>query len=140
MAVKKTTTTRPKPLDTDLYEHVKRLANKRFKSKSGIYRSSWIVREYKARGGRYSGRKNTKTGLLRWYDEKWIDLNRPTGRGKYAQCGRPNAKGKYPLCRPSKRITSKTPLTYKEIPKSVIVANKRIKAKVKGTKNVKFAP
>ena len=31
--------------DLDLYNYVKELANKKFKSPSGIYRSSWIVKE-----------------------------------------------------------------------------------------------
>lgn len=34
-------------VDKELYEYVKTLANEKFKSKTGIYRSSWIVREYK---------------------------------------------------------------------------------------------
>jgi len=37
------------PINKKLYNHVKKLANQKFKSKSGIYRSSWIVREYKKR-------------------------------------------------------------------------------------------
>ena len=88
-----------------LYNYVKQLANKKFKSKSGIYRSSWIVKEYKRRGGKYSGKKTSSSGLKRWYREKWVDLNRPirNSKGKiigYKSCGRKSVKGskdKYPL-------------------------------------------
>jgi len=48
------------PTDQKLYSYVKTLANKKFKSPSGIYRSSWIVKEYKKRGGKYSWSKPKK--------------------------------------------------------------------------------
>jgi hypothetical protein len=127
-----------KPVDTKLYEKVKKLANKKFESKSGIYRSSWIVKEYLKRGGKYSGIKSKSKGLVRWYKEDWVDLNRPTSTG-FAKCGRHSTnKGKYPLCRPSKRVTSKTPRTYKEISKKSIKKAKKQKSKVKGSKNIQF--
>ncbi len=121
----------PVPKNKKLYNHVKKLANKKFKSPSGVYRSSWIVREYKKRGGKYIGRKSKNRGLQRWYREKWVDLKRPirSKRKGYHKCG--NVNGKYPLCRPSKRITSKTPKTYKELSK------KSIKKAIKNKKNYK---
>lgn len=142
----------PEPLDQKLYNNVKIAANKVFTSKSGVYRSSWIVREYKKRGGKYSrkstGTKTTKrksSGLKRWYKEKWVDLNRPIKNsvGKiigYKPCGRVSSKskGSYPLCRPSKRISKKTPKTYKELGTSTIKKAKVDKRKVKGTSNIKF--
>ncbi len=138
--------------DKELYNKVKRMADKKFESKTGIYKSSWIVKEYKRLGGKYKGKKpSTKSpGLKRWYEEKWVDLNRPikNSKGKvigYKSCGRKStsknkysSKNKYPLCRPSKRITSKTPRTYKEISKKSISKAKLDKSKVKGTKNITF--
>ena len=49
--------------------------------------------------------------LDRWFKEKWVDVK--TGK----KCGRgKNEKGRpYPACRPSKRISSKTPKTTKEM-------------------------
>jgi hypothetical protein len=132
------------PTNKKLYNYVKKLADKKFKSKSGIYRSSWIVQEYKKRGGKYKGSKPKNSGLKRWYKEKWVDLNRPikNSKGKiigYKSCGRSSVKkGKYPLCRPTYRITSKTPKTYKEISKKSIKKARSLKAKVKETKNIKF--
>ena len=111
---------------------------KKFNSKTGLYKSSWIVKEYKKRGGKYKGKKTSKTGLIRWYKEDWVDLNRYKN-GKYEKCGRKSTKkGKYPVCRPSKRITSKTPRTFKEISKKSLKKAKLLKNKLKSHGNVQF--
>lgn len=137
----------PEPINKSLYNKVKKMADKKFVSKTGIYKSSWIVKEYKRLGGKYSGKKPSvkSPGLKRWYKEKWIDLNRPirNSQGKivgYRSCGRPSLKSKlkYPLCRPSKRVSSKTPRTYKEISRKSIVKAKREKSRVKSSSNIKF--
>ncbi len=136
----------PQPTNKALYNYVKQLASKKFKSKSGIYRSSWIVREYKKRGGKYKGQRTSSSGLKRWYKEKWVDLNRPikNSKGKiigYKSCGRQSVKGsngKYPLCRPSKRVNKGTPRTYHSISKKSIQKAKREKSKVKHKGNIKF--
>jgi len=133
------------PTNKTLYNYVKSLAKKKFKSKSGVYRSSWIVREYKKRGGKYKGKSTSKSGLKRWYKEKWVDLNRPVRNSKkrivgYRSCGRSKitSRSKYPLCRPSKRITAKTPKTYKQLTKKSIKTAKKRKSYVKGSKNIRF--
>ena len=126
------------PTNQKLYDKIKQRANKKFEAKTGVYRSSWIVREYIKAGGKYKGKKNSN-GLKRWYKEKWVDLNRKTSNGKYAKCGRKNTKtGSYPLCRPTKRITSRTPRTYKQLSKKSIAKAKRQKSKVKSRKNIRF--
>lgn len=136
------------PLNKSLYKYVKRLADKKFLSKTGIYKSSWIVREYKKRGGKYSGKKPSykSPGLKRWYKERWVDLNRPikNSKGKivgYKSCGRTNVKGskdKYPLCRPLKKITSKTPKIVKSLSKKSILKAKKKKSKLKHKGRVQF--
>lgn len=134
----------PIPTNKSLYAYVKRLAHDKFQSKSGVYRSSWIVREYKKRGGLYHGTPSKNSGTLRWYKEKWVDLNRPILNSKgtitgYKSCGRANTHQKgYPLCRPTTKITSRTPKTYKEISKNNIQKAKRAKSKIKGNGNIKF--
>ncbi len=53
--------------------------------------------------------------LRRWHQEKWVDIK--TGK----PCGRKSAKGSsraYPACRPSKRVSSKTPKTKSEMSSS----------------------
>lgn len=139
------TLSKPVPKDQKLYNYVKQLANKKFTSPSGIYRSSWIVKEYKRRGGIYTGKKTSSSGLGRWFREKWVDLNRPirNSKGKvigYKPCGRksPKSKGKYPLCRPSRKISKHTPRTYKSISKKSIAKAKRTKSKIRHTGNIKF--
>ena len=76
-----------------------------------------------------------------------MDLNRPirNTKGKvvgYKPCGRPSAKGpgkgKYPLCRPSRRVSPRTPRTLREISKKSITRAKRDKSRVKHTRNIKF--
>jgi hypothetical protein len=129
----------PKPINKKLYEKVKKLANKKFSSKTGIYKSSWIVKKYKELGGKYKGKSSSKSGLKRWFAEKWVDLNRKSKNGKFEKCGRKSSKtGKYPVCRPSKRITSKTPRTFKEISKKSLKKAKQLKAKLRSRGNVQF--
>ena len=49
-------------------------------------------------------------GLTRWFKENWVDVKtgKPCGRQKGEKRG-------YPACRPSKRVSSKTPKTTKEM-------------------------
>ena len=133
------------PTNTKLYNYVKSLASKKFTSPSGIYRSSWIVREYKKRGGKYTGSSSKSIGLKRWFKEDWVDLNRPkyNSKGKiigYHKCGRKSSKikGVYPLCRPSKHITSKSPKTYKQLSKKSIEKAKKLKKIYTYKKNINF--
>ena len=134
----------PEPSDKKLYSEIKREADTVFSSKTGIYKSSWIVKEYVKRGGEYIGNKPKNSGLKRWYKEIWVDLSRPVldPKGKiigYKDCGRNSQKDPgYPLCRPMKKVNSKTPLTVSEIDKTKIngmIKEKRIK---KDKKNMKF--
>lgn len=59
--------------------------------------------------------------LKRWEKEKWVD----TKSGK--ACG---AGGKNEYCRPTKKVSSKTPKTVSEISKSKLSAKKAEKSKV----------
>tara|TARA_R110001592_G_scaffold306932_1_gene580004 strand:+ start:927 stop:1202 length:276 start_codon:yes stop_codon:yes gene_type:complete len=56
--------------------------------------------------------RKTKEGsnLKRWFKEKWVDVRsgKPCGRQKGEKRGTP-------YCRPSKRVTAKTPVTATEI-------------------------
>ncbi len=66
--------------------------------------------------------KKTKKGaaLKRWEKEKWKDTN--TGKA----CG---AGGKTEYCRPTKRVSKKTPKTKGEMTKTQLAAKKREKAR-----------
>jgi hypothetical protein len=52
--------------------------------------------------------------LNRWFKEKWVDVSRKDKDGKHPPCGRSKAnkssKG-YPKCRPSVKVSDKTPKT-----------------------------
>tara|TARA_A100001201_G_scaffold143597_1_gene146060 strand:+ start:6473 stop:6742 length:270 start_codon:yes stop_codon:yes gene_type:complete len=56
-------------------------------------------------------RKKPRGGLGRWFKEKWVDVK--TGK----PCGRQKGEKRdgYPACRPSKRVSSKTPKTTGEM-------------------------
>ena len=45
----------PTPTNKKLYASVKAAAQKKFKVWPSAYASSWLVKEYKRRGGKYSG-------------------------------------------------------------------------------------
>lgn len=61
------------------------------------------------------------TSLKRWESEKWVDTrtNKPCGGG-----------GKNEYCRPTKRVSSKTPKTRSEISPSTLSAKKAEKSRV----------
>ena len=70
-----------------------------------------------------------KGGLTRWFEENWVDVKtgKPCGRQKGEKRG-------YPACRPSKRVSSKTPKTVGEMSASEKARFKREKtssAKIK---------
>ena len=79
----------------------------------GAYDSGRLVREYKAKGGKYSGGKG-KTNLGRWYKEKWVDA---CAWPKRKSCGR-KTSAKIAYCRPSKRVDSKTPKLVQSLSKA----------------------
>jgi len=131
-----------KPLDLNLYNKVKEMANKVFKSPTGIYRSMWISRKYTELGGLYDKPKS-KSKVDRWLNEKWVDLNQPIIRDKqivgYRKCGTPNKQNNlYPLCRPSKRITKESPEAYQTIEKKIIDKANKLKQILKNKGNTKF--
>lgn len=108
----------PIPTNLVLYNIVKKEADKIY-SKPSAYKSGFIVKEYKKRGGEYIGDKN-KGNLTRWFQEDWKDIGNKS----------------YPVYRPTKRISKDTPLTAFEI--DPIQAKKQIalKQKIKGNKNL----
>jgi hypothetical protein len=131
-----------KPTDTALYNKIKLMANDVFDSPTGIYRSMWIQKQYKAAGGEYDKPKtNSKT--KRWLKEEWIDLNQPIKKVNkimsYRKCGSKNTQNNlYPLCRPSKTISKDTPRTYQTIdPKDIKKANRK-KQILRNTGNTTF--
>lgn len=88
-----------------MYSNVKAKIKRSIKGRRwGAYDSGRLVREYKAKGGKYTGSKG-KTNLSRWYKEKWVDA---CAWPKRKSCGRKTGKS-IAYCRPSKKVDSKTP-------------------------------
>ena len=125
---------KPVPKNKKLYEKVKSEARSKFKVFPSAYASSWLVREYKKRGGTYSGSKPKKEGLTRWYDEVWINV---CELPRIVKCGRKSARGmspkawakKYPYCRPYKKVTKKTPKTAYQLSSDEIMRRCKQKRK-----------
>ncbi|ALH23104.1 hypothetical protein ceV_198 [Chrysochromulina ericina virus CeV-01B] len=120
----------PAPRDEKLYNKTKRYIYKKY-PKHSAYRSGLLVQEYKKRFSKkygkkrdlYIGKKTEKKGLGRWFREKWVN-----------QRGEVGYRYKSDVYRPSKRITKKTPKTYKELSKQQI-KNARSKKYRKGRVN-----
>lgn len=106
-----------------LYLKIKNNLKKSVKSWPSAYGSALLVKKYKEAGGKYKGKKTSKTsGLQRWFAEQWIDV---CAYPKIKKCGRPKGsyssttyQRDYPYCRPLKKITAKTPKTVKSLSKS----------------------
>ena len=115
-----------KPLDPDLYADVVAEAKSRFDVWPSAYASGWVVKTYKARGGRYAGAtKDQRTGLTKWFGEEWVDLSRPIHDEDgelvgYEPCGRKTAQdasndpAAYPKCRPLKEAMRMSPSEVKD--------------------------
>lgn len=111
----------PEPKDKQLYKKVSLEADKIYK-KPSAYKSGWIVKEYKKRGGEYEGKKPTKKedGLGRWFKEKWKDIGHKS----------------YPVYRPTVRVSKDTPLTPKEIDPTNLKEQIKLKQKLRGKHNL----
>lgn len=108
----------PKILNQKLYDEVKKEADKVYQ-KSSAYKSGWIIKTYKDRGGKF-GNDNKPKFLKRWFKEKWGDI------GGQA----------YPVYRPFKRVDKQTPLTVYEIDPKQAKEQIKLKQIIKGQKNL----
>ena len=77
-----------------------------------------------------------RKNLNRWFKEKWVDVSRKNKDGKHPPCGRSKAKKGskgYPKCRPSVKVSSKTPKTSGSMSEGQKqAATKRKRAKKQG--------
>ena len=93
----------------------------------GLYESTKnvvVLTEWRKNVARSSG------GLTRWFKENWVDVKtgKPCGRSKGEKRGQP-------ACRPSKRVSSKTPKTVGEMTKS---EKERFKREKTGKKKITY--
>lgn len=84
-------------------------------------------------------KEQIKEDLRRWFKEKWVDISRKDSSGEHPECGasaKKRSKGDfnkaYPKCRPSKRVSGKTPETSGEMSekqkKSASSAKRRVES------------
>lgn len=111
-----------KPKNKELYEKARSIVYKQYE-KPSAYRSGALIKKYKELGGTFINDGKPKP-LKRWYSELWKDVN-------------PNKTStSYPVYRPTKRISSKTPLTVNEIDKDNLKSQSKLKQKYKGKRNL----
>ena len=103
------------PADPALYRRVQNKVRARVDRWPSAYASGQVVHEYKSimdsKGLEpyLDSKPAASTGLHRWYRERWIDI--ATGK----PCGSAKTATYYPTCRPSRRVTSKSPVTAREL-------------------------
>lgn len=105
-------------LDQALYNRVKREADKIYE-KPSAYKSGWIVKTYKSRGGAYED-DNQPKNLGRWFKEDWADIGGQS----------------YPVYRPTKRVSKETPLTADELDPIHAQEQIALKQDIKGEANL----
>lgn len=111
----------PTPIDKQLYEKVKKDADKIY-LKPSAYKSGYIVKKYKELGGRYKNDDKPKN-LEKWFQAKWTDIN-------------PNkTKNSYPVYRPTELIAGQ-PLPVQYLDYDNLIKQSQLKQKYKGKKNL----
>jgi len=103
------------PTNQKLYDSIVAKVKARVERWPSAYASGMVVSEYK-KAMKKLGKKPYKDAdkppkklLARWYKEKWIDIK--TGK----ECGKVRTDKYYPTCRPSIKVTKKTPVTANEL-------------------------
>ena len=121
------------PVNKALYSRVKAAAKRKFKVYPSAYANACLYESTKSVVVLTEWRKNvarSSGGLTRWFKENWVDVKtgKPCGRSKGEKRG-------YPACRPSKRVSSKTPKTVGEMSASEKARFKREKT---GSKKITY--
>ena len=115
---------KPVPTDPKKYNRIKSKVKQTVKRWPSAYASGQLVRQYTSSGGKY--RCMSFGDLSRWFKERWVDVctGKPCGRTK-------DSPRKYPYCRPSRKISNKTPRTVKELSPAERKKRCALKRKVK---------
>jgi len=123
----------PTPKDQSLYNEARNFIMSKYK-KNSAYASGATVKQYKQQFKKKYGSETNpylddgKTkNLKRWFEEKWIDINPLLGITNDSA---------YPVFRPTKRVSSKTPTIFQEIPKDNLKEQYKLKQQYKGERNL----
>lgn len=118
------------PKNTKIYAQVVAKIKATVKRWPSAYASGMVVKEYKRimaeRGEEPYEANKTEKPLTRWFMEKWIDISsgKPCGSAR-----KDDKKPYYPTCRPSIKISKKTPILenkFSDIQKEKIIKEKQI--------------
>lgn len=120
--VKSTTYERP---HRKLCKRGEAAAKAKYQRWPSAYASGYAVQVCQGKRPDLQGRRKAEPGfqrteyptrLGRWFEEKWVDICAKDASGNYKPCGRSRASSRaYPYCRPTNRISAKTPRTWKEM-------------------------
>ena len=134
----------------------KESAKKKYKVYPSAYANLYASKVCKGEASDYNGRrypdkaymleilnkKSTSSSLDRWVKEKWVNICEKDSRGRYKPCGRSKnvslKRKSYPYCRPSVRVSKRTPKTVGELSKKEI--DKRCRKKRSRSQGVKGKP
>jgi hypothetical protein len=105
-------------LNPELYKQAKEIADQTYKT-HGAYKSAFLVKKYKELGGEYADDGKPRN-LTRWFKEEWKDV----------------ANLPYPVYRPTKRVSSETPLTVNEISPESLTRNAFVKQIYENRRNL----
>jgi len=100
-----------KYLNPKIYEKAKKIADEVYKRHSA-YKSMFLVKKYKELGGKISEEGERGSRLANWRTEEWVQVLPFLKEGKKIACGSGQQKKS---CRPTKKVSSKTPLTIQEL-------------------------
>lgn len=103
------------PTNMVVYNRIKELVKGSVERWPSAYASGMLVRRYKAYMNAHGmdpyepALDKSPSALSRWFLEKWIDIEtmRP--------CGSAKSNTYYPTCRPTVRVSPKTPRTLSEL-------------------------
>lgn len=103
----------PIPTNHEMYKQAKKHADQVYGNTTSAYKSMFIVKTYKSMGGTYTPDRSIKlSGTKRWLREKWIQVEPFVSKNERKTCG--TTQRRKHACRPSVRVSSKTPITVQE--------------------------
>ncbi len=117
----------PKYKNKKLYLDVKEEINKKYKKQSA-YKSMAIQKLYIQKGGTITG--DNKKKLSTWRNEKWKNLSGINNLKDAKPCGQKNVnqkKSDKSICRPTKKINSKTPKLAQDYTKTQLLKAQKMK-------------
>ena len=84
----------PEPIDKRLYAKAKRSADRRFGPKTSLYKSSFMVHQYIAMGGRYRGKRDPHHGIVSAFQKLKSKTSKRPSKSRKLRSSRSSRKSK----------------------------------------------